>query len=314
MRYRSLGDTGLKVSEISLGTAEIGLDYGFKGTADYGKPDAKASIRLLHSALDHGINLIDTARAYGNSEEVIGQAFEGMTSPPHIASKVFLSKDAAQKTFSALHEEIFTSIEASLRALRLETLDLLLIHNTALEHLRRTEILACLGEAQQQGKVRFLGASCYGEEAPLAVLKESSFRALQVPFNVLDQTMNHQVFPGAAAQQVGIFVRSAYLRGVLTSQVHSIPERLAPLRSRALQVLAVLDHEVSSLAEAALRFCLSLSTVSSVVIGVKSVAELEGNLADASRGVLPEELMPPLQALSFGDDPIVDPRNWQDLI
>src|SRR6185436_10886997 len=115
MRYRSLGDTGLKVSEISLGTAEIGLDYGFKGTADYGKPDAKASIRLLHSALDHGINLIDTARAYGNSEEVIGQAFEGMTSPPYIASKVFLSKDAAQKTFSALHEEIFTSIEASLR-------------------------------------------------------------------------------------------------------------------------------------------------------------------------------------------------------
>ena len=314
MRYRSLGDTGLNVSEISLGTAEIGLDYGFKGTADYGKPDAKTSIRLLHSALDHGINLIDTARAYGNSEEVIGQAFEGMTSPPYIASKVFLSKDAAQKTFSALHEEIFTSIEASLRALRLETLDLLLIHNTALEHLRRTEILACLGEAQQQGKVRFLGASCYGEEAPLAVLKESSFRALQVPFNVLDQTMNHQVFPGAAAQQVGIFVRSAYLRGVLTSQVHSIPERLAPLRSRALQVLAVLDHEVSSLAEAALRFCLSLSTVSSVVIGVKSVAELEGNLADASRGVLPEELMPPLQALSFGDDPIVDPRNWQDLI
>ena len=133
MRYRSLGDTGLKVSEISLGTAEIGLDYGFKGTADYGKPDAKTSIRLLHSALDHGINLIDTARAYGNSEEVIGQAFEGMTSPPYIASKVFLSKDAAQKTFSALHEEIFTSIEASLRALRLETLDLILIHNTALE-------------------------------------------------------------------------------------------------------------------------------------------------------------------------------------
>ena len=314
MRYRSLGDTGLEVSEISLGTAEIGLDYGFKGNAHYGKPDAKESIRLLHTALDHGINLIDTARVYGNSEEVIGQAFEGMTSPPYIASKVFLSKDAAQKTFSALHEEIFGSIEASLRALRLEMLDLLLIHNTALEHLRRREILACLGEAQQQGKVRFLGASCYGEEAPMAVLKESSFRALQVPFNLLDQTMSHQVFPRATAQKVGVFVRSAYLRGVLTSQVHSIPVRLAPLRSRALQVLAVLDHEVSSLAEAALRFCLSLSTVSSVVIGVKSVAELEGNLADASRGVLPEELMPPLQALSFGDDPIVDPRNWQDLI
>jgi len=314
MRYRSLGDTGLKVSEISLGTAEIGLEYGFKGNAHYGKPDVKESIRLLHTALDHGINLIDTARVYGNSEEIIGQALEGMTVRPYMASKVFLSKDAAQKTLSALYEEIFGSIEASLRALRLETLDLLLIHNTAPEHLRRGEILACLEEAQQQGKVRFLGASCYGEEAPMAVLKESSFRVLQVPFNVLDQTMNHQVFPGAAAQKVGIFVRSAYLRGVLTSQVHAIPERLAPLRSRALQVLAVLDHEVSSLAEAALRFCLSLNAVSAVVIGVKTVAELEANLADASRGVLPEGLMPQLQALSFGDDPIVDTRNWQDLI
>ena len=314
MRYRSLGDTGLKVSEISLGTAEIGLDYGFKGNAHYGKPDVKESIRLLHTALDHGVNLIDTARAYGNSEEIIGQALEGMTSPPYIVSKVFLSKDAVQKTFSALHEEISSSIDSSLRALKLETVDLLLIHNTALEHLRHEEILACLKEAQQQGKVRFLGASCYGEEAPLAVLNETSFRALQVPFNLLDQKMNLRVFPGAAAQRVGIFVRSAYLRGVLTGQLHSIPERLAPLKSRAVQALAVLNDEVSSLAEAALRFCLSLNAVSSVVIGVKTVAELEANLADASRGILPEGLMPQLQALSFGDDPIVDTRNWQDLI
>jgi aryl-alcohol dehydrogenase-like predicted oxidoreductase len=258
--------------------------------------------------------LIDTARVYGNGEEIIGQALEGMTSPPYIASKVFLTKDAVEKPVSALHDEIFSSIEASLRALRLEALDLLLIHNTALKHLERGEILACLEEAQQQGKVRFLGASCYGEETPMAVLKESSFRVLQVPFNLLDQTMNHQVFPEAVAQKVGILVRSAYLRGVLTNQVHSIPERLAPLRSRAFQGLGVLEREVKSLPEAALRFCLSLSAVSSVVIGVKSVAELEANLADASQGILPEELMPALQALSFEGDPIVDPRNWQDLI
>jgi aryl-alcohol dehydrogenase-like predicted oxidoreductase len=73
------------------------------------------------AALDHGINLIDTARVYGNSEEIIGQAFEGMTSPPYIASKVFLSKDAAQKTFSALRNRIFSSIETSLRALKLQS-------------------------------------------------------------------------------------------------------------------------------------------------------------------------------------------------
>jgi aryl-alcohol dehydrogenase-like predicted oxidoreductase len=314
MRYRTLGDTGLEVSEISLGTAEIGLDYGFKGNAHYGKPDVRQSIRLLHTALDHGINVIDTARAYGNSEEIIGQALEGMACPPYIVSKVFLSKNATEKDLPALRDEIFGSIESSLRALKLQTLDLLLIHNTSLEHLQSEALLVCLREAQQQGKVRFLGASCYGEPVPLAVLREPSFRALQVPFNLLDQGLNTNLFPAAAAQNVGIFVRSAYLRGVLTQQIDSIPERLAPLKSRAGQALTVLRQEVGGLAEAALRFCLSFKAISSVVIGVKTVAELEANLADASRGVLPDEFMPQLQALSFGDDPIVDPRNWQDLI
>jgi aryl-alcohol dehydrogenase-like predicted oxidoreductase len=274
----------------------------------------KDSIRLLHAALDHGINLIDTARVYGNSEEVIGQALEGMASPPYVASKVFLSKETPAKELPALRDEILSSIETSLRALKLQALDLLLIHNTALEHLRAEAVLVCLREAQKQGKVRFLGASCYGKEVPLAVLQEPSFRALQVPFNLLDQELNTNLFPAAASQNVGIFVRSAYLRGVLTRQVDSIPERLTPLKARAVQALTILGKEVSSLAEAALRFCLSFNAISSVVIGVKTVAELEANLADASRGVLPEEFMPQLRALSFGNDPIVDPRNWQDLI
>src|SRR5258706_10316303 len=112
MRYRPLGDTGLNVSEISLGTVQMGMDYGFKSNSDYGKPDVKESIRLLHAALDQGINLIDTARSYGDSEEIIGKAVEGMSCPPYISSKVLLSKGAAQKSCVALCDEIFGSIEA----------------------------------------------------------------------------------------------------------------------------------------------------------------------------------------------------------
>jgi aryl-alcohol dehydrogenase-like predicted oxidoreductase len=314
MRYRPLGNTGLKVSEISLGTAEIGLDYGFKGSTHYARPDMQESIRLIHTALDQGINIIDTARSYGTSEEIIGQALAELTFTPHIVSKVYLPEEAVQKEFPALRQEIFSSIEASLQALRLESIDLLLIHNTTLEHLRHKAVEACLAEAKQQGKIRFFGASCYGEEVSVAVLEQPQFRALQVPFNLLDQKMSARVFPAAAAQGTGIFVRSAYLRGVLTSQIDSIPQRLSSLRLRALQTLALLGEEVSSLAEAALRFCLSVHGVSSVVVGVKSVAELEENLADASQGALPHDLMPQIGELSFDNDPIVDPRSWQDLI
>ena len=87
-----------------------------------------------------------------------------------------------------------------------------------------------------------------------------------------------------------------------------------PLRQSALRALDLLGSEVGSLAEAALRFSLSFSGVSSVLVGVKTVGELEANLADASQGSLPEQFLPDLRSLSFGDDSIVDPQTWQDLI
>ncbi|MEW5978746.1 MAG: aldo/keto reductase [Acidobacteriota bacterium] len=314
MRYRPLGNTGLQVSEISLGTAEFGLDYGFKGGSSYGKPDRGESIRLLYAALDYGINFIDTARAYGDSEEIIGQALQGVSSQPYVSTKVMLSKEAPQKSLPALRQEIFGSLEASLRALKLETVDLLLIHNTGLDQLQNQLVLTCLQEVCQQGKARYLGASCYDVDVALAVLQHPLFRVLQAPFNLLDQKMNREGIPTAGALDVGVVIRSAYLRGVLTPQVHTIPKRLASLKARALQVLTLLGSEVNSLAEAALRFSLSLAGVSSVLIGVKTVAELKANLADANRGALPGEYLPKLQALSFDEDPIVDPRTWQDLI
>jgi len=264
--------------------------------------------------LDRGINLIDTARAYGDSEEIIGLALDGLSSLPYVVSKILLSPDATQKDLSALRQEILASIESSLRALRLECIDLLLIHNATVKHAECFAIRTCLDEARRQGKIRFFGASCYGEEAPMAILQTPSFRALQLPFNLLDQRMNKTVFPTAAHRGVGIFVRSAYLRGLLTGQVHSAPARLARLKRKGLHALALLQVEVDSLAEAALRFCLSSQAIYSVVIGVKSVAELEANLADASRGPLPEEQIAHLKDLSLEDDPLVDTRSWQDLI
>src|SRR5258706_11917662 len=154
MRYRLLGGTGLRISEISLGTVEIGLDYGFKGSQHYARPDTQESIRLIHAALDKGINLLDTARTYGNSEEIIGQALVGLTSPPYITSKILLSQEATKKNRAELRQEILGSIETSLRALRLESIDLLLIHNTTLETLRYESIRKSLEEIEKQGNIR----------------------------------------------------------------------------------------------------------------------------------------------------------------
>ena len=314
MNYKPLGNTGLQVSEIALGTAEIGMDYGFRGSVHYHPPGIEESIRLLCRAVDSGINLIDTARVYGISEQLVGKALQEMHTRPYILSKVYVPIQAqTSMTSQQLRAEVFGSLEASLRALQVEAIDLMLIHSATLETLNCQEYLACLDEARQQGKIRFLGASIYEEEEALEALNNKLFRTLQVPFNLLDQTLSRRVFGRAHESKVGIFVRSVFLRGVLTSQVNSIPQPLSPLREAAFNVTKALGEEVTSLAEAAVRFCLSFDEVSSVILGMRSTAELESNLDATSRGPLSPEALRKLQDFSREDDPLVDPRNWHGL-
>ena len=237
-----------------------------------------------------------------------------MTSPPHIVSKVFLSKDAALKDVAALRQEIFTSIETSLRALKLESVDLLLIHNTTMEHLRRREVQSCLEEARQQGKIRFFeGDSATAKTSPWQCSGGRAFRALSVPFNLLDQKMNARVFPTTVGAEVGL-VPSAYLRGVLTSQVHSIPERFGPPKTRALEALSLLGAEVKGLAEAALRFCLSINANLVLVIGVRTIAGLSSQSGRSRGRGASAEVNAAAAAAVLRVNPIVDTRSWQDLI
>ena len=315
MNYRPLGNTGLTVSEVTLGTVELGMDYGFRGSEYDRRPDPEEAVQLIHRALDLGINLIDTARTYGESERLIGQVLTGLSERPYIATKVFLP-DVDNKVFDiTLRHRILNSIETSLKELRTEVIDLLQIHNTRIETLQCEECLELLEEVKRKGLVRIIGASSYarGEEVPLASMRDKRIRVLQMPFNLLDQVVSRRVFPEAAEQNRGVLVRSAFLRGVLTDQVNSIPERLAPLSAAALNALRISRGEVESLSEAALRFCLSFAEVSSVIIGVRSLAELEENLVAAGKGPLSAETLVKLRGVVIEDTNLLDTTQWKDL-
>ena len=315
MRYRELGNTGLRVSEVALGTVELGLNYGFTGSAHYQRPAPAESIKLIRRAVELGINLIDTARAYGDSESLIGQALQGLSPRPYIASKVYLPDELKTGDLRSLRRTIVTSIETSLKELRIDTLDLIQIHNTKAETMHCEEVFAVLDELKDRGLVRLLGASSAtrGESVPLEIIKSGLVSVLQAPFNLLDQVLARSVFPQAALGGTGVLVRSAFLRGVLTNQVNSIPERLTPLREGALAVLRVLGTEVESLSEAALRFCLSFPAVSSVITGIRSISELETNLAAAARGPFSNEVLANLAHINIDDEKIIDTTQWRDL-
>jgi len=314
MNSRKLGKTGLLASEASLGTAEIGIDYGFKGSSNYSRPTVQNSIRLIQSSINQGVNWLDTARAYGNSEEIIGQALRDVSPKPYIASKVIFSPEEIGTDSVSLREVVFRSIEESLRALQIDSIALLHIHNATPEILRYISVQDALSEAQSQGKIQHIGATCYQEEGALAVMDCPLFSVIQVPFNLLNQQMSQRVFPEAAKRNIGIFVRSAFLRGVLTDQINSLPVKLAPLRHHASQILDILGSEVSGLAEAAIRFCLSFPEISSVLMGLKNEVELQDNLSSFAKGALPEDLMSKIKALPQPDPTLADPLYWEDLI
>ena len=309
MNYRRLGRTGLEVSEIGLGTVELGLDYGVPVAGEHLRPPEEHAARLLNRALDLGVNFIDTARAYGASEEIIGRALKGRRHEYILASKLAPIREEGQSD-RELREQVKTSIAESLRLLQTDVIDLLQLHWAPVDVIAKGRVLAAAREAQQAGQVRFIGASTYGEEAPLAVLADGGYDTLQVAYNLADRTLEEQVLPLAEQQGVGIIVRSVLLRGVLTHRFALLPDQLAELRSAIAQLSRLADAEACSLPEMAYRFVLAHPAVTTALVGTARIEELEAALAFAGKGPLPPALIEAIRQVTVSDRNQLNPGTW----
>lgn len=311
LNYRPLGKTSLQVSVIALGTVSLGLDYGIEAPGEFGRPAEADAIRLLQQAADAGISLFDTAPAYGESERLLGQALRSYPQC-YIATKVPVPMDANGSPMrnTPLRRAVQGSMENSLHALQRNVLDIVQIHNATADIIAQGEMAEALLQAQKQGKVRFLGASVYGEEAALAAVEAGCFDVIQVAYNVLDQRMARRVFPAAERAGVGILVRSALLKGALTAKARWLPPELAELRQAAERAMDILAGSWQSLPEAALRFCLSAPQVATVLIGARTPEELRPALAAAEAGPLSEEVLARTPALALAEERWLNPTYW----
>jgi aryl-alcohol dehydrogenase-like predicted oxidoreductase len=231
LHYRTLGRTNLSVSALALGTVELGMDYGINAPGHYGRPSEDEAIRLVHATLDAGINFIDTARAYGESEEVLGKALPGRRDQVVLATKVNLYlADGTLPTGDALRTHMLRTLDLSLATLQTDYVDVWQIHNVDEPVLAQgATIAATFAEARAAGKIRATGGSFYGAILPERALPYDLFDLLQVTYSVFDQRLADRVLPLAQAHNVGIVVRSVLLKGALTVKRYSIP---APGESR----------------------------------------------------------------------------------
>ena len=177
-------------------------------------PADDEAIRLVHRAIDEGINFIDTARAYGGSEEVLGKALHDRRDKVVLATKLgCYDADGNLLQGQALRQHMQASLETSLKLLLTDYVDLLMLHSAPVDLLENGEAINILKDFQASGSVRYIGASTYGTDAPKIAI-EQGVNALQVAYNILDQRMADDVFLLAEREGVGVVVRSVFLKGV----------------------------------------------------------------------------------------------------
>jgi aryl-alcohol dehydrogenase-like predicted oxidoreductase len=307
MEYSSLGRTSLRVSKLALGTAAFGLEnYGIHEPDAPGRLCEAEAVGLVRGAVEKGINFFDTARGYGESEAVLGKALSDSRSCI-IATKVGI---CASGSPAALKQTVLDSIETSLKALRRDVLDVVQVHNATRDILERGEILDILERERDAGKLKFVGASVYGESAALAAIRCGRVDILQIALNLLDQRMLAKVLPEARKSNVGVIARSAFLKGALTERAKLLPEGLHSLAEASNQMREGLGETWESLPGAALRFCLSVPGLHSVLMGLRSLPELAAAIAAQDAGPLDSAVMRKADSLKLNDEQLLDPSYW----
>ncbi|MDD1690309.1 MAG: aldo/keto reductase [Methanoregula sp.] len=311
MFYKKLGRTGLSVSTISFGTVSLGVDYGIEVPGNFGRPEELEVIQLLRKAADAGINFFDTAPNYGTSELCLGEAI-GERSDCYIATKVSIPPGAGgeARKGNELSAAIDASLASSMKNLKRDYLDIVQIHNATLPVINDGAMAKFLLRAKDEGIIHFIGASVYTEAEALAVIEAGCFDVLQVAYNLLDQRMAAHVFPAAKKAGIGIIVRSALLKGVLTCKSEWLPPELSALKAAALMCRDTLAGTWEKLPGVAVRFCIASPEVSSVLVGIRTSEELLEALGVSESGPFSESMVREARDLALQDAFLLNPSNW----
>jgi aryl-alcohol dehydrogenase-like predicted oxidoreductase len=303
MKTRKLGRTGLQVSEIGFGALEIGRAWGLPVEGDFAVPTEREVQSLLDRVLELGINLIDTAPAYMLSEERIGKLLKHRRKEFHLATKCGEHFDGYDSQYDFSTAGTLQFIESSLRRLETDYVDLIQIHcgPDEEETIRRGEALEGMLRAKRDGKVRWVGVSCHAEGARVA-LDLNAYDVLQLPYSLLNRSIEGEVLSRAAQAQVGILVRGALGRGHLTEKVRHVTAASDPNFSRARAVLANMEARgvKTPLSHLAIQFALRDPRLTSVLVGTRSARHLEDAVAAAANPLDPS-LLSALDAPSFSE-------------
>jgi aryl-alcohol dehydrogenase-like predicted oxidoreductase len=303
MQYRTLGRTGLRVSEVGFGAWAIGGPSRLgEVEIGWGEVDDARSVRALEAAFDAGVNFYDTSDAYGagHSEMLIGRAFQSKRDQIVIASKVGNRTIEGKwiKEFSKAW--IPQALEASLKRLATDYIDLYQLHSPTNIADYTDEAFEALEAFKAQGKIHYYGVSVGPAAHGPWVIRNTRADTIQVIYNLLDRDPERELLPLAQQENVGIIARVPLASGFLTGKFSSTitfapndhraktyaPEKVAQMVSQVQQLGFLTQGNRKTMAQAALQYCLSHPAVSAVIPGAKTPDQARTNASASDETLL----------------------------
>jgi aryl-alcohol dehydrogenase-like predicted oxidoreductase len=292
MKYRTLGKTGLRVSIVGLGT--------MVHAGHFGPMKDSESLEAIETALELGVNFIDTSDAYGAGygENLLGNAFKGRRDKIVIATKggnVMVGPNRGKRIFEP--DYISRVMDESLRRLQTDYIDLYQLHNPTVEVIERGAVWEVLERAKKAGKIRHYGVSINSTEEGTAAVKDGRAETIQVEYNLLAQEPAETFFPAAQQANIGVIARVPLKRGILTGKLKQSDEQrfqgedvrarsfkgeaFAQELAKAEQLKFLAHGPVQSLGQAAIAFCIAHPAVSVVIPGARNAEQMRENASAA---------------------------------
>jgi len=314
MKYRELGRTGWKVSEVSFGAWAIG--------GDWGAVDNDESIAALHKAIDMGVNFIDTADVYGDgrSEQLIAQVLKERSETIYVATKA--GRRLNPHVADGYNRENLTRfVERSLRNLDTETLDLVQLHCPPTKVYYRPEVFEVMDDLMQQGKIRHYGVSVEKVEEAIKAIEYPNVKTVQIIFNMFRHRPAELFFREAKRRNIGILARVPLASGLLTGKMshdstfEESDHRNFNRHGEAFDVgetFAGVDFDTgvdaaeelkplvpggATMAQFALRWILMFGAVTCVIPGAKRPSQAEDNVNASDMADLSEDTMAQVRAI-----------------
>jgi aryl-alcohol dehydrogenase-like predicted oxidoreductase len=306
MNYRTLGKTGLRVSELGYGAWGIGKQMWV------GADDVESK-RSLQAAVEGGVNFIDTALGYGDghSERLVGEVVRGSAEQVSVATKIPPANYQWPARPGVRADEAFPGswvrqcTERSLSNLGLEAIDVQQFHVWSDEWADQGDWAEAIESLRREGKIRYFGVSINDHQPSnaLRLVGSGLVDTVQVIYNVFDQSPEDELFPAVQAANVGVIVRVPFDEGSLTGAIrpdsvfpqgdwrngYFAGDRKGEVWRRVQDIAHDLDLPIESMPEVALRFCLSHQAVSTVIPGMRRSANVQRNLTAAALGPLSDD-------------------------